>query len=144
MSTAKQRHNAQKWALINECIKKGVWADQKEFREWMVETFKQESTVLKPSDDSLLLSWLMFLTKRSTNRPSGRPSWMISEAQITKVNTLASELGWNAGSLADWISKQLHKPYLLEAISKEQATRLITGLQRLISYNQEKGKTNVC
>lgn len=138
MSTNRQKQNARKWALINECIKKGVWEDQKAFREWMVETFKQKSTVLKPSDDALLLDWLLYHTNRTNVKPSGRPSWMISPAQVKKVQDLAAELGWNPATLTDWILKQLHKPYLLESISKDQATRLITGLQRLISYNERK------
>ncbi len=131
---------AHKWAMINECIKRGVWADESAFREWMMETFNQESTSLKPTDDSLLMAWLYFHTGRTNVRPSGRPSWLSSNLQINKIKELAGMLDWNLSTLNQWIEKQLHKPFLLESLSKDQATRLITGLSKLVTYNQTKGK----
>lgn len=141
----KAKERAHMWAMIHECIRMGIWADVPDFREWMLATFGQQSTQLKnASDKTLFTQWLHYYTKRSTRKPSGRPSFLISPKQIWVIeNRYLPQLGWSKNTLHAWIEKQLGKPFLIEAIKKSDATKLMTGMERLISFKQrEQNKDN--
>jgi hypothetical protein len=127
------------WAMINECYKLGIWSGEPEFRQWLDESFGNSSTKkLNATDVDLLFKHLRFYTGRTTNRPTGRPSFLITDKQLAYLRGLMKKLNWSDGDLCHWIEKQLGTPYLPESIRKKDATRLLTGIERLINFNQTK------
>ena len=62
----------------------------------------------------------------------------ITQKQITQILALQDELGWSEVSLKKFILKQTKVLNWLNDMSKQNATKVITGLKKIVKYNVNK------
>lgn len=64
----------------------------------------------------------------------------ITQKQITQILALQDELGWSEVNLRKFILKQTKVLSGVNNMSKENATKLIIGLKKVVKYNANKEK----
>lgn len=145
----KEKQRRQRQAMIQETINLGAFDDRNHFKAWMKSTFDLKQPVeeisteysLTEKQKKLLYVWLRFFTGRGQKPNTHRSSSRISNKQLHKIDELFTALGYPPSAQADFIERQLGKRKLTTSLFKNEATKVITGLERI--YNEHKFNTHV-
>lgn len=143
----KQRRQRQ--AMIEEAITLGAFDDRDHFKAWMKSTFNFNKPVdeisteysLNDKQKKLLYVWLRFFTGRGQKPKTQRSSSRVTNRQLHKIDELFTVLGFPPSAQADFIQRQTGKRKLVSSLFKSEATKVITGLERI--YNEQKFNAHV-
>lgn len=142
----KEKQRRQRQAMIEETIKLGVFDDRDHFKTWMKDEFKLSQPVSEISTEytlnmkqtKLLFVWLKYFTGRGPKPRVNRAKPRITDRQIFRIQELQDVMKMTPSSLADFIHRQTGKRKLIGSLFKEEATKVITGLERILSEQPTK------
>ncbi|PAF49596.1 hypothetical protein BKH41_02725 [Helicobacter sp. 12S02232-10] len=66
----------------------------------------------------------------------------LSYAQKQKIKRLQEELGWSGEDLSGFIQRQIKASRKVPDLTSKEATKVITGLERTLSYNLKQLKSS--
>lgn len=106
--------------------------DEEMFRDMLQRTYRVRSTRrLTESQAASVISTLKAYTGEKY-KPHTR-TWGITDRQYWKARALAEELGWdNPQRLDGLIKKMFYGKNRLELLNKEEATKLIVALEKMV------------
>jgi hypothetical protein len=138
----------QRQAMIEEAIKLGAFDDRDHFKAWMKTEFGLQQPVeaisteysLTPKQKNLLYVWLRYFTGRGQKPSTHRSSSRLSNKQLHRMDELFTLLGYSPDAQVDFIQRQTGKRKLGTTLFKDEATKVITGLERI--FNEQKYHTH--
>jgi len=135
-----RKYHVARQIYINKCIESGVWEDRAHFKTWLFAEFGTESTKkLNKVQLKVLWIYLRFYAGEIPRPDFGAQyPWRISPKQLWRVKELVKALTWSEDHLNKFIQKQLGVSSFANALSKEAATKLITGLDKIYTHNLRK------
>jgi hypothetical protein len=144
----KERQRRQRQAMIEEAIDMGSFDDRHHFKAWMKKEFGLKLPVeeisteysLTPKQKNLLYVWLRYFTGRGQKPNTHRSSSRLSNKQLHRLDELFTLLGYSPDAQVDFIQRQTGKRKLGTALFKDEATKVITGLERI--FNEQKYHTH--
>lgn len=137
--TAKARAHRQ--ILINQAIDLGAFDNRYHFKQWMKKEFGLPARVEEISTEHtltdnqmrLMYRWLLYFTGRGEKPEIRTASRRVSRKQLWRLNQLMKALGWDKSRLADFIAHQLGTRKLPGSLFKDEATTIITGMDRILA-----------
>ena len=140
---------AHRQILINQAIDLGAFDNREHFKMWMKKEFGLEQPVSKISTEHtltdnqmrLMYRWLLYFTGRGPKPEIRTASRRVSKKQLWRINQLQQALGWEPSRLADFIQHQLGDRKLPGSLFKDEATKLITGMDRILAEAPFKPKS---
>lgn len=141
MTRDEQKKFKQRQILIEECIEKGAFNSRDELKRWMKQEFNLDLPIAEISTEytltenqmKLFYIWLKHFTGRGPRPKVHRARARISNAQLYRINELKETLGWSASELARFTKHTLRKKKLIASLFKHEATKLITGMERILA-----------
>lgn len=137
-----QKANAQRWIWTKQCMDQGVWGDKEEFRNWLFAEFGTKSTRDLTSQQkkvlAVYLQWYLGFIPDARMKLDISYPWRISRRQKWAIDQLKEQLGWTDEGLLAFMKKQLNCNTFPNAISKEAAKVVITGLRKTVTYYKKK------
>lgn len=142
----KEKQRRQRQAMIEETISLGVFDDRDHFKAWMKDEFKLDLPVdkisteytLSPKQTKLLFIWLKYFTGRGQKPRVHRAKARITNGQLRRIPELQKELNWTDAGLANFTEKQTGKRKLIPSLFKAEATKVITGMERILAEQSFK------
>ncbi|HCD53426.1 MAG TPA: hypothetical protein DEQ34_13335 [Balneolaceae bacterium] len=143
----KERQRRARQALISQSIELGVFDDRDAVKAWIHDYFglkcplKEVSTEysLTEGQKKLFYHWLLHFTGRGPKPQTHRATARITRSQMWKIGKLQEQLRMDPAGLNHFIERQIGKRKLVTSLWKNEATKVITGLERLASeriFNQ--------
>lgn len=140
----KDNHKArsQRWAMINECIDDDIWNDEDHFRQWLYAEFgTQRTSKLSEGQTRILYMHLRFFTGKALKAPYGAAyPWRINNKQKWRMAELQKAIGYDDDELNRFIERQLGVKSFMNALSKQAANKVITGLEKVLQWKQKKAQ----
>lgn len=142
MNPFDSKANRQRWALVRECIDSGVWDDKAAYRKWLWVEFGTSSTK-EMSAGQLRVLWT-YLMHFAGKLPAEKMRlnivmpWHANRRQLHRIEQLQQELGWDPDALNQFITRQLGVSSFPRALSKQAATKVMIGLERVIIHQKNK------
>lgn len=133
----------QRWKMIRQCIDAGVFDDEEHFRAWLSATFGKRSTrALSAGQLRVLHIHLRYYIDPSkpVDFEVAYP-WRINAKQRWRIEELQRMLGWSDERLNDFLSHQLGCRTFLRALSREAATKVLVGMEK-INKSKQGGTRN--
>jgi AraC-like DNA-binding protein len=146
MTKKEAKQFRQRQAMITEVIEQGQFDDRDHFKAWMKSAFALKQPLAEISTEyslnekqkKLLFVWLKYFTGRGPKPRTHRAKQRITNGQLTRIDELAVLLGMNPSALADFVQRQTGKRKLVPSLFKGEATKVITGLERI--WNEQPYK----
>jgi hypothetical protein len=131
-----------RWALVNACYKNGRFQDEEDFRDWLEQTFcTRKTSALSVYQTKILYLWLKHFVD-GTPAPQYRDDWRITEKQQFRIQQVCDLNRITPAQLNGFIKRQTGSPKLVAALSKTEASKVITGLEKMYPKdNNYVGKT---
>lgn len=140
-----RRYHIQRQIMINNCIDNGVWPDRKAFKRWLYAEFGTTTTKPEKWTNGQLKVLYIYLKYflGEIPRPDFDASypWRINSKQMWRLEQLQKALGWTDEHLANFIRRQLGVNSFPAALSKQAATKVITGMDRIYNEQEEQYET---
>lgn len=136
-----QSARAHRQILINQAIDLGAFDDRYHFKMWMkgefglsepVEEISTEHT-LNDNQMRLMYRWLLYFTGRGKRPEIYRANERVTKSQLWRIRELRKALNWDNSRLADFIDHQLGKRKLPTTLFKNEASKVITGMDRILA-----------
>ena len=127
---------------IEQCIELGVWDDRDHFKTWLFSEFGTNSTTkLTPAQLPVLWIYLRYFAGEIAKPNFDAPyPWRANSKQLWRLENLVKALGWNDEQTAHFIEKQLGVKTFPRALSKQAASKLITGLDKVYDHFKKRGE----
>jgi len=137
----KEKQRRQRQAMIEEAISMGVFDDRDHFKSWMKDEFGLKIPVSKistehtltPKQTKLMFIWLKHFTGRGKKPRVHRAKARITNGQLRRIPELKNQLEWDKSRLADFVKQQTGKRKLIPSLFKHEATKVITGMERILA-----------
>lgn len=148
MTPQQQRQFKQRQVLIQEAIDKGSFRDRKDVKAWLKDFFNLSGPVsdisteysLTEKQSKLFYMWLLHFTGKGPRPHTSKPRAKISTKQLHRIDQLQDQLGWDSGELTGFVKHQTGKRKLVPSLWKYEATKLITGMERILAEQPFKAK----
>lgn len=121
----------------------GAWED------WLQIRYNEKSSALLPITELQEVVSILNGIGRDRDFPLIDPdrklyvkNTALSYAQKQKIQRLQEELGWSNGDLNAFIQRQIKNSKIISDLTAKEATKVITGLERTLSYNLKKLKSS--
>jgi hypothetical protein len=132
------KYHRQRWAMINQCIERGIWDDMDAFRNWLFVEFGTKST--KELSEAMTRVLYMYLKHYLDHTPltkiDARFPWRISTRQEWRINEAQKALHWTAERMNSFLKHQLGVTTYVRALSKNAAITVITGLNQILKQKK--------
>lgn len=142
MDPKSAKANRQRWAMIKQCLDQEVWSSEKDFRSWCFAQFgtKSQREMTEQQLKVLFIYLRVYLGQIQTDRLTFDVTmpWRASTKQLWQIEQAQKALGWSAQNLNAFILKQLGVMSFPKALSKEAATIIITGLEKVLHHHKKK------
>lgn len=148
LSPREQKEFKQRQILIEEAIEKGSFDSRREVKAWMKDYFKLDIPLEEVSTEysltdkqkKLFYMWLLYFTGRGKRPHTHKATAKISDPQLKRIYELQDQLGWTLSGLLGFVAKQINKKKTVPALWKYEATKVITGMERILAEQPFKMK----
>lgn len=148
LSPRERKEFKQRQVLIGEAIEKGSFNSRKEVKAWLKDTFNLSEPLEEVSTEysltkkqkSLFYIWLLYFTGKGPRPHTHKPKARISDKQLHKIKELWWQLGWSDEDLYEFVKKQVGKKKMIAGLWKNEATKVITGMERILAEQPFKIK----
>jgi hypothetical protein len=90
----------------------------------------------------LLYRWLLHFNGRGERPVIHRASGLVSTRQLWRINELTKALAWSSERLSDFVVQQCQARKMPGSLRKSEATKIITGMERILAELPFKSKTS--
>ncbi len=140
----KEKQRRQRQAMIEECIKLGIWEDRDDVKRWIKKEFRLDLPVedisteytLSEKQTRLFYMWLKHFLGQGPKPNINRDNTKVTGAQQLRIAELQVAVGYNPTQLADFIQRQTGKRKIASVLFKDEATMVITGLEQILKETQ--------
>jgi len=141
LTEQEQKEFKRRQLLINEAIDKGSFTSRKEVKAWLKDTFKLSKPLdevsteysLTKKQKSLFYIWLLHFTGKGPRPHTYKPKSRITDQQLHRIKELWEQLGWNDQDLYKFVKRQVGKQKIVTGLWKNEATKVITGMERILA-----------
>lgn len=134
--------------MIEEGIHLGAFDNRDHVKSWMKAEFKLKEPVSEISTEytlndnqmKLWFVWLKYFTGRGPKPRVHRSRSRVGGRQLWRINKLREVLGWNQSELANFIERQTGKRKLPQSLTANEASTIITGMDRILAEMPFKRK----
>lgn len=148
LTNQEQKEFKQRQVLIEEAIEKGSFENRDKVKAWMKDFFNLKQPVseisteytLTANQKKLFYRWLLHFTGKGPRPHTSKPKARISDRQLYRIEELRDELGWELKHLYGFVKRQVGSNKMVSGLWKYQATKVITGMERILAEQPFKLK----
>lgn len=148
LTKEEQKQFKQRQVLIEEAIQKGSFRNRQELKAWMKDFFSLKQPVeeistehtLTENQKKLFYMWLLYFTGKGKRPHTFKAKALVSDQQLHRINELKRDLGWDSQNVTRFIIRQTGKQKMATSLWKYEATKVITGMERILAEQPFKLK----